>query len=426
MRKMITLEHITKIEGHAKLTVRIERNKVREVDLDAFEGARYFEGILKGRKYSDASVLTSRICGICSCIHTTCACQAIEDALKIEVTEQTKTLRELLCLAEQIRSHATHLYFFVLPDYLGFSSAIAMAGKHRVEVTRALDLIKLGNDIISALSGREMHPVAVIAGGFSQTPDDEELEKLEERLESAKKDALKTAELFSHIPYPDFNRETNYFTLDNDRDYALLDGKISGVGSYHVPTKSYAEHFKEYMKPSSTAKFVLAKGRENYSVGALARVNQKMSHLSKDALNALRKTKIAFPCHNPFVNNICQAVELIHAVDRCVEIIDDLTIRDEKPVKPKARAGRGISVVEAPRGLLFHDYTLDDKGVIQKANIITPTAQNIKNIENDLTAFIPTTLNQPKKEITLSIEKLVRAYDPCISCSAHFLEINWK
>lgn len=426
MKRTIRLKHITKIEGHAELTIEVEKGQVRNVQLAAFEGARYFEGILRKRKFNEAPILSSRICGICSCIHTTAALLAIEDALDVTPSEQTMLLREVMCLGERIRSHATHLYLFTLPDYLGFSSAIAMSAKHKSKVTRALELIKLGNDIVMTVGGREMHPVAPIIGGFSRLPEKNELDALLSRLGDSKKDAMITGKLFAGLTYPEFERDTTHFALDNDENYAILDGKISCVGEACIPLESYMDYFKEFVLPYSTAKYVLKEGKEDYMVSSLSRVNEKMSFLSDDAMEVLRMAKIKIPCNNPFLNNVAQAAELVHSIDRIIEILSTLKLRYERPRVPRVKAGRGISCVEAPRGLLFHDYELDKKGIIQKANIITPTAQNVKKIENDLWSFVQGILNKPKKEIILAIEKLIRAYDPCISCSTHFLKVNWR
>jgi len=426
MQRTISLKHITKIEGHAKLTIEIETGRVRNVELSVFEGARYFEGILRGRKYNEASVLTSRICGICSCIHTTASLLAIENALNVTPSEQTMLLREIMCLGERIRSHATHLYFFTLPDYLGYPSAVAMSTRHKDKVKRALELIKLGNDIVMTTSGREMHPVAPRIGGFSRLPEKNELDSLLSRLKNSKKDTMETGKLFAKLKYPKFERKTTHFALDNDTNYAILDGKISCVGEACIPLETYMDYFKEFVSSYSTAKYVLKEGKEDYMVSALSRINQKMSYLSDDAIEVLRMAKIKLPCNNPFMNNVAQAAELVHAVDRIIEILSTLELKDEKPEKPRVKAGKGISCVEAPRGLLFHDYEINSNGIIKKVNIITPTAQNVKKIENDIWAFVPGILHKSKEDVILEIEKLIRAYDPCISCSTHFLEVDWK
>ncbi|MBW2971346.1 Ni/Fe hydrogenase subunit alpha [Candidatus Woesearchaeota archaeon] len=419
--KTIKLDHITKIEGHARLHVAVEKGKLTKVELGAFEGARYFEGLIVGRKYYEVPIITSRICGICSCIHVTASLQALENAFDLKVSAQTKMLRELMCLGERIRSHAAHLYLFALPDYLGYESSLAMAPKYKAEVTRALELIKLGNNIITAIAGREMHPVAAIPGGFSKLPKQEELKELKQRLENQRAQALQTVRLFAKLKYPKFERKTQYFSLF-DKGYSTISGEVRS-STRTIKPKSYSKHINETLREYSTAKFSTIDGK-SFMVGSLARINNNHTTMSPDTKKEIRKLKLKFPIFNPFLNNLCQALELIEHFDRAIEILDNTKIKPEKPKKLNIKAANGVSAVEAPRGLLFHDYTFDNQGKLTKANIITPTAQNLNNLEQDLWAYIPRLLNYDDTKIKLEIEKLIRAYDPCFSCSAHFLELK--
>ncbi|OGM03286.1 hypothetical protein A3K72_03175, partial [Candidatus Woesearchaeota archaeon RBG_13_36_6] len=376
MSKTIKLDHITKIEGHARLHVVVDDGKLQEVEMGAFEGARFFEGLIIGRKYYEVPIITSRICGICSCIHVTASVQAIEDAFGVKVSEQTKLLRELVVLGERLRSHASHLYLFALPDYLGFESALAMAPKHKEEVNRALELIKLGNNIVIAIGGREMHPVAGVVGGFTRIPDKKELGALLNRLKKQKKDAIKTVELFSKLKYPKFDRQTQYFAL-YDKGYSTISGDVRSF-DHKIKPKTYKEHITEVIKEYSTAKFSTINGK-SFMTGALARVNNNHDTMSKDTKKLIKQLKLNSPIYNPFYNNLCQAIELVNHFDRAIEILRNLKLKEEKPVKVKPKTGRGIAAVEAPRGLLFHDYEFDKDGKLIKANIITPTAQNLNN-----------------------------------------------
>lgn len=421
--KKIKLDHITKIEGDATLEVKIDKGKVLKVELQVLEGARFFEGIIKRKSYNDVTPLVSRICGICSCIHQAASFKAIEDAFLIKPSKQTMRLRELMCLGERLRSHATHLYLLALPDYLGFESAVSMGKEHNDKISRALKIISLGNDLVETVGGRDIHPVSCVVGGFSKIPKDSELKALLKRVKDIKADVVETAELFATLDYPDFERETQYFALENKNSYSLLKGEISCVGNYCIPLNTYVDHFEEYIQSYSTAKFVVAE-KKGYRVGAIARMNNNMKFLKKDAKKIVKKSGIKFPSHNPFINNFCQAVENVHEVDRVIEILTNMTPKDEKPVKVKLRSSRGISVVEAPRGILFHDYTFDKSGKLTKANIITPTQQNLLNIEDDIKAYLPSILNLKKEKIILELEKLIRSYDPCISCSTHFLKVK--
>ncbi|MFH1787122.1 MAG: Ni/Fe hydrogenase subunit alpha [archaeon] len=421
MAREITLDHIAKIEGHATLKVKIEKNEIKEVNLNVTEGSRYFEKILKGRKYDEAPYLTTRICGICSCIHNVGSLKAVENAFGVQVTEQTALMRERVISGERIRSHAAHLYMFVLPEYLGFESAVDLASEKKETVLKALELVKLGNNIIETFAGRSMHPISTILGGFSHYPERKQLDDLLDRLKASRKFAEDTAKLFKGIKVPKFERETQYFCLDDKKTYPTAHGEISCIGKMCVPTMTFATHAKQYFVPYSTAKHVTVEG-ESYYVGSLARINNCRQYLRPRARKMLNGIK--FPNYNPYMNNFCQAVETVHHVENMIDFLENYEIKEEKLVKVVPKASRGISAVEAPRGLLFHDYTFDANGIITHADIITPTSQNLKNIEDDLKVLLPQILSKGKEEVVRDIKKLIRAYDPCISCSTHFLTIE--
>ena len=415
--KTIKLNHITKIEGHAKLTVKIDKSKVKQVKLDIFEGARFFESIVKDRNYWEVPIMTARICGVCSVAHAVGSIMAVEDAFNVEVSKQTKQLREIMTLAEMLHSHLLHLYFMALPDYFGFDSAISMVAKHKSTVLNAVKLKALAGKMIQIIGGREIHPITMEVGGFSKLPEEKALRELAKEIKSAKKDILKVVALFSGLDFPELERNINYFALKGN-NYAVINGDIFCSGNYCVKKEDYIENFKEYVKKGSTAKYVLF-GDKPFYVGALARINTNEKFLSADA------RKFAFKSNNPYMNNFAQAVEVVHFFDRCVELLEGIHIKEEKPVNVKIKSGRGISWTEAPRGLLLHDYSFDAKGIVTDANIITPTGFNIKNIEGDIKLLIPTIMHKSRDEIVMDIEKLIRAYDPCISCSSHFLEVEW-
>ena len=421
MTKTINLNHITKIEGHANLFVEIKDDKVERCELSSIEGSRYFEGLLKGKHWFEAHEITSRICGICSCAHTVAAVTAIEHAFGIPTTKQTLELKKLLTLGERIRSHATHLYFLALPDYLGYESAIAMLPKYKKEVKLALKMMKLGNQIVKTVGGRDLHPVTVTPGGFLKIPKKEELLELAEELRDQKPSANKTAEIFLGLKQPELENDCEYFSLHDDVEYPMIDGPLMSSDARFL-NYEYLDHFKEYHTEHSTANFVV-KDDKSFMVGSLARINNNKDKLSKDA----KKLAKGFPSKNPFMNNVAQAIELVHSFDHAISICESLDPVEEKPVQPELKRARGVSAVEVPRGILFHDYTLDENGIIQHANIITPTAQNLKNMQDRIQDFIPGLLALKEEEkINLEIEKLIRAYDPCFSCSTHFLKVDWK
>jgi len=423
MAKTIKLDHITKIEGHATLTVAIDNGQVRRCELGSFEGSRYFEGLLRGRKCYEAPELTSRICGICSCIHTITSIQAVENALGIKPTEQTQMLRELMILGERIRSHAAHLYFLALPDYLGFESALAMGTKYKEEVLRALRLTKLGNEVVSAIGGRAMHPVSAQVGGMLKLPQQEQIDELRRQLQDAQADAMAVGKLFAKLKNPSFESPTEYFSLSDGINIPTLDGDLVSQ-SHKFKKEEYHKYLEEYHEPYSTANFVVKK-EKRYMVGTLARLNNNYRYLSKNAKKLMNDAKVKFPITNPFMNNFCQAVELIHTIDKAVEICRKIKIKEEAPAELKFKKSRGIGICEAPRGILIHDYEINEKGEITKANIITPTCQNLLNMQEDIKAFLPSVLKLPEKKLVLEIEKLIRSYDPCFSCSSHFLRVKW-
>ncbi|MFH1211353.1 MAG: Ni/Fe hydrogenase subunit alpha [Candidatus Woesearchaeota archaeon] len=423
----ITLSHITKIEGHASLVLNIQNNKVKKCELAVIEGSRYFEGMLKDRRYDEASEITSRICGICSCAHTVCAITAIENALNVRVSKQTEELRKLLMMGERIRSHATHLYFLALPDFLGYESAMQMLPKFKKQVHDALKLMKAGNEIVKLVGGRDIHPVAATVGGFHVVPTSDEIYRIKTELQIAKKTAVATAELFAKLKYPDFSPEaTTYLSLHNPFEYPILHGAIKTPEKLFKKTE-FHKFIKEYHEPRSSANFAVKEGKA-YFTGALARVNNNSAALSQTARKLLKHSKFKFPSRNPFLNNYCQAIELVHCIDHSIAICQDLArIKPEPLAAVSVRESYGIAAVEVPRGVLWHEYKLNSVGTIVKANIVTPTSQNLRKIEDDIKAFLPELLASTKDRdtIVLEIEKLIRAYDPCFSCSTHFLDVKW-
>ncbi|MCP3682427.1 MAG: Ni/Fe hydrogenase subunit alpha [bacterium] len=421
--KTIKLDRITKVEGHAKLEVKVYDGKVKKVRMEVFEGARFFEGILKCRRFDEAPELTSRICGICSQAHMIASLQAVETILRVKVSEQTRRLRKLMLIAQIIQSHALHLYFLALPDYLGYESAISMAKKHMDKIRTGIRIKKLANDMVTVIGGREIHSVTPVVGGFSKLPKQSEMKQLYDRLKKGKKDAIKTAELFAKLKYPSFERENMYASLGRPDKYALTHGNIVSAKTLNIRPVKYKQFFDETVKPYSTAKFVSSRGK-SFMVGALARINNHPEVLSKDAKAAIKKSKIKFPNYSPYINNFAQAVEIIHLFDRAMDVIKKIDIKKELPARYKLRAGSAVSVVEAPRGLLFHEYTLDKEGEITAANIIPPTTQNLKSMEDDIKEMLPGILHKPEEKIIDEIERLIRSYDPCISCSTHFLEFK--
>ncbi|MBN1157056.1 Ni/Fe hydrogenase subunit alpha [Candidatus Woesearchaeota archaeon] len=421
----ITLNHIARIEGHARLDLKIEEGKVKECKLGSTEGSRYFQGLLVGRRWDDAPEITSRICGICSSAHGVASVMALEKAFGVKATEQTIRLRELQTIGERIRSHAAHIYFLALPDYLGYKSAVEMAPEFGNEIKRALRLVKLGNEMVTAVSGRVMHQVATQVGGFGKMPVQKELDDFRKRLIEAKKDIFETAKVVAGLKYPEFKSDTQFFSLHEKDKYAVSYGNIK-VGETIFKQENYLDVIKEYHEPYSNCNFVVKEGK-TYYVGALARVNNNFSNLSGAAKDFCKEVGFKIPDYNSFKNNIAQGIELIHYWEDTIRILEGFKIKREEPARFKANNGHGIAANEAPRGTLWHEYRVKD-GKLTFANVIAPTTQQLRNIQDDIAKYVQMMLDSGKKkeEMPLEIEKLVRSYDPCISCATHFLEINWK
>jgi len=424
MTKKLDLEHITKIEGHAKLYVKVADGKVENVELRVLEGARYFEGILKERKYNDVSHIASRICGICSVVHTITAIKAVENAFGVEVTEQTRRLREVLNIGGMIQSHALHLYFLTLPDYLGVDGAIDMTKSYRTLIDRALRLKRLGNNLVSTLAGRDVHPIACVIGGFSTLPAKEQVAALLSELQDRKEDAVETVKMFLNLKYPEFKKPAPHFALTG-KSYFYSDTIVQCEGGTCFPIKDYDEHFKQFFREGSTAEFATKEGK-SYFVGALARVCNNYELLSSEA-KQLGKPIVANK-DNPFMNIPAQALEMLEGINRSIVLLSDLDLSQESCVENcvKPCACEGVAACEAPRGILFHKYKFDEDGFCTYADITTPTTQNLQHLEEAIKELVDMILDKSPDDIKLEIEKLIRAYDPCISCSTHFLQLEWE
>ncbi|MDH5680615.1 MAG: Ni/Fe hydrogenase subunit alpha [Spirochaetota bacterium] len=428
MKKLdINVHHITRVEGHGNIVVNYEKGVVESFKLEIVESPRFFEVMLKGRHFSEAPQITARICGICAVGHTLSSLRACESAIGISPSEQTVILRKLILHAEIIQSHVLHTYFLALPDFLNVGSVIPLAETHGEEVKRALRLKKLGNDMCEVLVGRKIHPLAMQINGFSRTPTESDLITIQNMLRDRESDIEKMIELFSGIAMPELALENGEYLGLSGEDYALYDGKITSSLGNSVETLDYLKLIQEHVEEHSSAKHVKAIS-DSYMVGALARLNLSSDKLHPKAKEALKAFGIAFPNHNPFNINVAQVVETVHCFYDSLELISmlldkGLNVEDYRDYK--VSSGTGVGAVEVPRGILFHEYTIDDDGYIVQANCIIPTGQNLANIESNLRDFVPRIIDRSKEEITHSLEMLVRAYDPCISCSAHFLSVDF-
>lgn len=417
----LTVEHVARIEGHGNVSVRIEDGTVSDVRFDVVEPERFFESMVVGRRFDEAPLIASRICGICSPNHVITALKALEAALGVEVSERTTLLRKLLVYGSYLQNHATHLYLFAAPDFLQLPSVFPLAETHPDVVERALRIKKLGNELTTLVGGRPVHPVTAVVGGFAIEPDRGRLVATQQRLLDAARDAAATVELFSAFTDPDFETAGDMLALTAPDDYAIYEGETASLlGGWRRPASEYRGFVRETIAGHSNAKHSAAEDR-TFMVGALPRVDLSARQLTPGAAAALEKAGLSVPSRNPFKNNLCQAIELVDAAERCAGYIERLLAEDgdSRPAPVRVRAGAGASATEAPRGTLYHSYEIDDDGFVTGADIITPTAQNLANLEHDMRAFAPTVVAEPRDEFVLMIERLVRAYDPCLSCSVH-------
>lgn len=417
----LTVEHVARIEGHGTITVDVDGGEVREVRLDVVEPARFFESMVTGRRFDDAPLITSRICGICSPNHQLTSIRAIEAALGVEISERTRMMRKLLLYGSYLQNHATHLYVFAAPDFVGLPSVFPLAATHPDVVMRALKIKKLGNELTTLVGGRPVHPVTAVIGGFTSEPDPRKLEAMAGQLRSVADDVAATVELFSAFDTPEFASAGEMLAMRAEDDYAIYEGDIRALdGGWTRPASEYKQFVREDVVGHSNAKHSTVDGR-SFMVGALPRINLSSDLLMPRAREALRTAGLPVLSRNTFHMNVCQAIELVDAAERCASYIEKILDMGGStvPVPVQVRAGSGAASTEAPRGTLYHSYEIDDDGVIVSGDVITPTAQNLANLEADMRAFAPTVTDRPRDEFLLALEQLVRSYDPCLSCSVH-------
>jgi coenzyme F420-reducing hydrogenase alpha subunit len=459
----INVHEVTRVEGHGNIVVRAKDGTVEECQLEIIESPRFFEAMVRGRKYTDINFITSRICGICAVGHCTTSLQATERAMGVTPSEQTQKLRKLNFYGEQLQSHILHEYFLVAPDFFKAGSVIPLAASHPDVVKRALKLKKLANEMCCVIGGRHVMPVSLVVGGFTRVPTKKEIMDLRARLQEAGPDIDETVKLFGTLRMPDFKRETEYISLTHPKEYAFIEGDIKASRMGVVKPMDYQKVVREKIVKHSSSKHsysnrdqvpgdnrhvreelaeaddrslpvpphaLAAEERtplESYMVGALARFNNNHKQLHPKAKKVAAALKLQAPCHNPFMINAAQIVETVHCYEESLSLLSQLTsnpLKDE-PIDVRPRAGRGVGACEVPRGILFHDYTYDESGTMAAANLIIPTGQNLANIEQDIRAIVPEIIDRPQDDVRLMLEMLVRAYDPCISCSVHMLDVKF-
>lgn len=418
----VDVHHLTRVEGHGNIKIRIQDGKLEEARWQVVETPRFFEALLVGKKWDNAPWICGRICGICSIGHTLASIRAIENAFGIVPTEQTRILRLLLKHMETLQSHVLHLYFLAAPDFINLGSVFPLIDSSPDIVARAAKIKLLANDVCDCIGGRRLHPTRTVVGGFTMVPTKTELNGFRERLKQVIDDLIKTADLFRTFSIPGFMRETEFVSLKGNGHYPFIGGDLVSSDGVQKMEQEYREMTNEYIVEQSTSKWSKL-SRRSFAVGALARLNNNFAFLHEWAQEISLSFGLKPVNHNPFMNNIAQLVECVHVVAESIDMIDELlgSVFSEPRQQVIARAGSGVGAVEVPRGILYHSYEFDDTGHIVKCDCVIPTGQNHANIQHDLHELAEQYAKEGSKdrEIELLAQMLVRAYDPCISCSVH-------
>lgn len=424
--KTIKVDYLARVEGEGALYVKLKDKTVTDVKLKIFEPPRFFEAFLRGRNFTEAPDITARICGICPVAYQMSAVHAMEDALGVKVEGQLRALRRLLYCGEWIESHVLHIYMLHAPDFLGYQDAIQMAKDHPSIVQRGLQLKKAGNEIVTLVGGREIHPINVRVGGFYKLPAKKELAALAEKLKWARDAALETVRWTAKLDFPAFERDYEFVALRHHNEYPFNEGRLVSNRDLDIAIAEYEQHFMEEHVAHSNALHSVRKNRGAYFVGPMARYNLNFDKLTPLAQQAAAEAGLGKTCRNPFQSIIVRGVETLYACEEALRLIAEY----EPPaapfvtVQPRGENVTGSGCTEAPRGILYHRYRLDANGLILDAKIVPPTSQNQKTIEDDLRQFVTERARLPQDKLTWQCEQAIRNYDPCISCATHFLKLE--
>ena len=422
--RRIVVEALTRVEGEGALTIQLRGEEVVDVRLRIFEPPRLFEALLRGRDATEAPDVTARICGICPVAYQMSACHAVEHAFGIHPDGMLRTLRRLLYCGEWVESHVLHMVMLHAPDFLNAPDAITLASQHPERIRGALSLKKAGNAIVTVLGGREIHPINIRVGGFYRAPRRDELTSLLPELQAALDEAEDLLDWCAGFEYPEFDFEHELVALRHPSEYPMNEGRIASTAGLDIEADAYEDHIVEEQVPHSTALHARIVGRGGYVCGPLARFALNADRLSPQAQAAAERVGLTSDCRNPFRSILVRGVEVVHALDEAISIIQRYAPPDEAAVDAPARAGKGMAATEAPRGLLYHRYEIDRQGHITGAKIVPPTSQNQQSIEDDLRQIAPTLSKLPEDEACALAEHTIRNYDPCISCATHFLKLS--
>ena len=422
--KSILVDYLARVEGEGALDLQVSDGRVTSAQLKIFEPPRFFEAFLRGRGHDEVADIVARICGICPIAYQMGAVHAIEDAFGAKVDGQLRALRRLIYCGEWIESHGLHVVMLHAPDFLGFPDGIAMARDHGAMVKNGLAIKKAGNEIMQLLGGREIHPVSVRAGGFHRVPTRKELAKLAETLKRARDLAVGLTRWVATFPFPDFEQDYEFVALRHPHEYPFNEGRLVSSRSLDIDIAHYDDEFEEQHVAHSTALHSVLKRRGAYLVGPLARYALNFDRLPASIQALARETGMGPVCKNPFRSIVVRAIEIVYAFEEALRIIGEYEAPAEPFVKLEPRAGVGFGCTEAPRGICWHRYEFEADGSIKTARIVPPTSQNQPSIEADLKDVATSILDQPDDFIRHRCEQSIRNYDPCISCSTHFLKLS--
>lgn len=421
----IKIDHVAKIEGHGGFVGEIIKGDVLQARFMVNEGARLLEGILRDRHYEETSQIAARICGVCPVVHTLTSIKALEAAMDVKPSPETIYLRKLLMLGQEINSHALHLFFFSLADFFGIKDDLKLIKKYPAYTKDALAVREFGNMLVEKIGGRTIHPIACEIGGFKKWPKKEVLNEIKNQAEKVIPGAVRVAELFAKLKYPKVQTNFNWASIVNEKEYGIYEGSLkwnTGQEEKTLPVGQFMEWIKEFQVPENPQTKRSHINDQSYLVGAIARINNNVDQLNSKAKKVLEQSKISLPSKNPMHNVLGQAIEVVHCLEEIVKLVaqnQDLDLHASKNIVWKPKAGRGYGAIEAPRGVLLYYYETKDNGDIKHCNIITPTAQNIARLEDDLKIWLPDLTKKNSKKREKLIKMLIRAYDPCLTCATH-------
>jgi len=424
--KTIKVEYLARVEGEGALDLSIANGEVTNAQLRIFEPPRFFEAFLRGRSYAEVPDIVARICGICPIAYQMGAVHAAENAFGIKVEGQLRALRRLIYCGEWIESHGLHVVMLHAPDFLGFDDAIQMASQHGEVVKKALALKKAGNEILRVLGGREIHPVSVRPGGFHRVPTKAELAPLAEQLKAVRDTAVELTHWVAGFDFPDLEQDYEFVALRHEDEYPFNEGRLVSNKGIDIDIAEFDSSFEERHMAHSTALHAAIKARGAYLVGPMARYALNFDKLPPTVQALAQEVGLGPVCRNPFKSIIVRSLEILFAVDEALRLIAAYERPAEAFVPVKPRAGVGYGCTEAPRGICWHRYEFDAEGTVMDARIIPPTSQNQPSIEADLKSVASGMVEEADEAIKYRCEQTIRNYDPCISCSAHFLNLNIK